>query len=378
MTNAFHSFKERILNFDLVKYSYLFFFVSVLITFQLWFSYDPGIPRVPILGPATIDSTYCLFDFLTICILFTLLALSFLKPEKPIYLAGGIVFLLFSWALDLNRMYAIVYYYFCIWSCHLFSNYKKTIFKPNLVIILAAVYFWSGFHKFNIHYFKDSFQWMMDVIPGASIFRNSQELSLLTCLIECLSGWLLLFNFTRKIAVIILLMMHFVILYYFAYSEFGANEMVWNVFSIMALLTVYYEKFSWKEFIQKTHKLILVFIFAISFLFPILFCFDKMNGELAFTMYSGRNIRGEIIVFPENLSRLPSRLKLIAKPFKGAYLIDMDELGHSTYQSELNKSEFVYTKMFYKIADLYLDSGVLALTKYPIQDSAIYEYVKSR
>src|SRR5262249_15143519 len=71
-------------------------------------------------------------------------------------------------------------------------------------LILAAVYFWSGVHKFNSGFLNEAFPWMIEPFP---LLRSLARVAIVVPVIETAIGVGLMFAF-RRVAVIAALAMH--------------------------------------------------------------------------------------------------------------------------------------------------------------------------
>ncbi|MEX1001804.1 MAG: DoxX family protein [Crocinitomicaceae bacterium] len=125
---------------------------------------------------------------------------------------------------DQNRLQPWVFLNSLILLCSvIYSDQKERYAITTILLILSASYFWGGLQKANFFFGTEMFPWLAEFTGQQAFLREHPIVGVLVAGIEALAGLGLMFGFSRKIAAIILLLMHVFILT--ALGPFGHN---WN------------------------------------------------------------------------------------------------------------------------------------------------------
>ena len=148
------------------------------------------------------------------------------------------------------------------------TDSKKVL--NTIVLIFLATYFWSGIHKLNDIFYE---QWMHALVKHFSFIPNTilQYFTYAVPWLEALLGIFLLFNKTRKLAVIGIVSMHSIIIIMLLYLGYGFNVIPWNIQNIFSALILFwflktetvFEFFS--QIISPQKGLIFIFTFILPF-----------------------------------------------------------------------------------------------------------------
>ena len=361
-------------NLDILKISGVAFVILSLISTSLWFSYDPVLPKCPLIGEATFSKEYSILDF-GLSILTTIILLFALWVNNRRLIILGLAFLVLICTLDLNRANAITYFFFCLWSMWLLTNADKNLYRHCIVIFLSAIYFWSGVHKWNVHFFGETYQWLMNLMPLTRGLMPEKWFSILLPALESIPALMLLWTRSRKQGVILLLIMHIYIIYFMTIIEWGRGIIIWNLLMISLLMHIYnFQERSMKLW-QNAKLPLRLFLAFITIIFPLLFCFDKVTSEIAYSMYCGRYMTASIAFTSHDKSKLDKKYYPYLVEYQNFHVMDMDNFGFNTYESELCRTEFALEKMFRKLSEPYSDSCMMVITRNPMFSAPEYEYV---
>lgn len=367
-------FNEIYEKLDYLKVTILAFILNSIYSSPLWFSTTSIIPKSPVFGEASYMESFGLYDLITCVATFCILFIgSWFKKSK--WLVLGLIFLLIICLIDLNRFNAITYFFACIWILWLCNQDSKIQFQSSILIFIAALYFWAGIQKWNIHFYLESYQWFMNLTPLTRKLVEMKTISYIIPALELIPSLLILVPKFRKIGVIWLISMHCYIIFMMTIVEWGKGIIVWNLFMIflVASFWVFKEKTSNIFKIQtKFTKLILLFV---SFIFPLLFCFDIVSSELGYAMYCGRFTTGKIAMTDTDKSKFDIKYHPYLDTFQNFNLIDLDYFAFKSYSNELNRTEFNYKKMFRKLSEPFSDSCMLVIVRKPMFGQETYEYV---
>lgn len=356
------------------KISGVIFFILSLTSASLWFSAYPDLPRCPVFGKANYSESIGIFDFILNIITFLLLSIG-LWIQSRRFVIYGILCLIISCIIDTNRFTAITYFFICFWVLWLLYFNQKNLFQSTLVIFLAGIYFWSGFHKWNIHFYAESYQWLMNLSPMTRGLTDSKWLSIILPALEALPALFILFPKSRKIGIIWLILMHIYIIYFMTIVEWGKGVFIWNIFMILCLLFIWNFIESLSIFISKKNKFSIIILSFISIIIPLLFCFNLVSAELSYSMYCGRYTSGNMAFTSTDINKLDKKYHSYLQPYQDFYILDMDYFGFKTYEAELCRTEFTYKKMFQKLSEPFSDTCMLVIVKKPMFSQEIYEYV---
>ncbi len=143
---------------------------------------------------------------------------------------------------------------------------KKVLYA--VILVFFATYFWSGIQKINEVFYV---QWLHALEKHFSFlpFKFLKAFTYAVPWLEAAMGILLLFNKTRKFAVIAIVSMHSIIIYLLFHLGYGYNVVPWNVQNIWSVLLLFWglettkptsfftELFSWQKAVVLVFTLLL-------------------------------------------------------------------------------------------------------------------------
>jgi hypothetical protein len=367
------NYKQVFEKIDILTLSGIAFFILCLTSIPLWFSIHPTIPRCPIIGEATYSELWCQFDFVLCVTTFAILGIGLGSKNRKLVVIG-ILFLVINCLTDINRFNAVSYFFICLWILWLLNS-EKALFLNTLLIFLTGIYFWSGWNKWNIHFYTESYQWLMNLSPISRFLVEKKWFSYILPALEIIPAWILLIPKARKWGIAVLLTMHIYIIYLMTIVEWGKGIIVWNITMMVLLILLWNFREKPSNFFRKKNLFSIFFLSVVSFLLPLMFCFDIVSAELGYSMYCGRYTSGNMAFTATDKSKLDKKYYPYLMPYQEFFILDLDYFGFKTYEAELCRTEFTYKKMFQKLSEPFSDSCMLVIVRKPMFSIEEYEYI---
>lgn len=229
-------------------------------------------------------------------------------------------------------------------------------------LVLSFTYFWSGIQKLNITFCTSLVPWLFTTTPDAG------KIAGIACaLLEALMGIALLVPPLRRIAVILIAIMHFQLMHLLYRHDWNSVVWPWNfVMPILCLLLF------WKCSANGTRillpnsigKTLAIVLFGI---LPSLNFAGYWDTYLSAALYSGNTPRGILRLTANQWKRLPEKVRLLAV-YEGADLYELEVLQWSI--GSTNVACYPEVRVYRQIAREALkqlggDTIVLRIRRYP-------------
>jgi hypothetical protein len=303
------------------------FLLAMIYTHKLWVS-NNELPEFPRFDFIPIPSHP--YDYMFAFSLVALLVLFIFKPNK--FIGKAIVFLYVYLALvDQNRLQP--FFYQSILTIFIVSHWRKsrkntTIILHGLMLLFIATYFWSGVHKFNANF---NLQWMHALKKHFS-FIPEQLLQLFTysvAFIEAVLGIFLLFNKTRKLAIIGIVAMHIMIVSMLFYLGYGYNVVPWNLQNILSVIVLFwtYKSTTDLDIFKQFFNYKKAFVMFMVFLLPFTNLFGFWDHLLSFSFFSSKLNYYYVQIEDNDLyEKLPEDIKQYTTYYKekDLYILDLN------------------------------------------------------
>lgn len=269
----------------IVKLVALTWLITKLICYKLWLS-NRLFPLIPVHDaladlPAPVHAT--LFIISLGC-----LSLLLIFPNRKLVMVLLIVELL-SCMLDQDRWQPWEYQFIFMMASFVFiKDEKENRFSWQL--ILAGIFFFSGLSKFNSAFIHDVWQnlvlhrWLGIYHTSDLLIRSGYALPL----IEMAAGIFLLIKKTRRLAILVLVSMHLLILALLGPAGLNMNAVIWPWNILMPFLLYflfYHEKFQYSYFFSL--KPFGWIVFACWWVMPWLQLAGYWDKYLSSVLYSG-------------------------------------------------------------------------------------------
>ncbi len=352
----------------------IFFLANVALTLPLWLSYREY-PLAPVFDLfSTLHPTVGVFFF---CLNFISGIGMLLSPRHRItrviffFSAAALLF------LDQNRLQTWVYIYLSFLLVIFMALRKEKEYQWGtlraLMVMMAAVYFWSGLQKIGSGFILEVWPWFIGplssfISPTNNIFSYGV---LAVPFIESMLGIGLLIRATRLVAVLGIVAMHMFIIFlhnpfFFSAYPMQPSILLWNI-GMMCMALVLFSGNNlllseWRRnFLWRPH-LIFVLLFSIA---PALSFVGAWDENLSFALYSSRGVRGWFVVPLSSIDRLPKRFQ--QEPYlhggddgKSAYL-DIAVWSLADIKSSAIARERVYVAIGRHLCEQFDNKGSLIL-----------------
>lgn len=209
---------------------------GILLSQGLWFGVGRTIPRAPLLNllPDPISSLESLFSLL----LLAALALAAVKERPRRYLLAAVALTLLLVISDQTRLQPWVYQYLLMLSLLAFvrpgvEGYVDAshVLAANRFVV-AALYFWGGVQKLNWSFGHEVFPALFEqagIKMPAAFVSYIPVVGVAVALFEASLGVMLLARRTRRVAVILALCIHLLVLLLLVAAWRNSVVWVWNV-----------------------------------------------------------------------------------------------------------------------------------------------------
>ena len=214
----------------------------------LWFGAGRSIPRLPLVA-GTPDSFWIAEISLSVLLCTALLFCLFSTRSR--YLVAAAILTAFLMLLDLTRLQPWLYQYALTLTTLAFvkthrNNEARN--EPVLIanqLIVASLYFWSGIQKLNWTFAHEVFPGLLE---NAGIHLNSSliaflpRLAIAIALVEALTGLGLLVRKTRRVAVVLAVVMHLSVLVLLISARDNTVVWSWNM-AMLAIVPILFWRF---------------------------------------------------------------------------------------------------------------------------------------
>jgi len=300
------------------------------------------------------------YDYVLLGVEIVLLLLLLIAPQTRLYIFLILVLHTFWILLDQNRLQPWFFIYtamllvlfFYNWRIDNVNNYYS--FFIILQLCLAAVYVYSGLQKLNPGFIEETYPWFIK--PLKVIFSERQMIALnktgyFIPFYEIALGILLLIKPIRYIAIPMAICLHLAIIFLMGPFGNNYNSVVWpwNIVMILLVLLLFSGKTTERYFaISHLFQVPVFYVIIIVFwVMPAFNLFNRWETYLSFSLYSGNNHNGKIILNDKAYEKLPFYIK--------HYVYDESDL-HMLYPkswciNELNAPMYPERRIFEKVTE---------------------------
>lgn len=274
------------------------------------------------------------YDYILFGLEIVLLLLLLIAPQTRLYIFLVLVLHIVWILLDQNRLQPWFYIYsimllvlfFYNWRIDNVNNYYS--FFIILQLCLAAVYVYSGLQKFNPAFIKETYPWFIK--PLQAVFSERQMISLnktgyIIPFYEIALGFMLLIKPIRYIAIPMAICLHLAIVILMGPFGNNYNSVVWpwNIFMILLVILLFSGKTTERYFaISHLFKVPVFYLVILMFwIMPAFNLFNKWETYLSFSLYSGNNHDGKIILSNNAYGNLPLYIRHYVKTESDMYIL---------------------------------------------------------
>ncbi len=315
------------------------FLVSIFLNTSLWLS-DNSFPLIPFFNQ--IPNTPLFFSKIVFGILVLLLIIFAFRPTNLITSLLGFT-LLFLFLTDINRLQPSFYIFSLLLFClSPFLDNKKAI--SLIILLLSAIYFWSGIHKYNNNFINT---WLgglnkrIDFVPYFIRVAFTYAIPLL----EASFGIGLLFLSTRKVAGLLLIVMHLIIITSLCFMGIGYTVLPLNVLMILVLFIFIFKSDITFKLLSSFSKTKLALI-TLVWLLPILNFTENWDHFLSFSILSGKPKYAYIVINDNSLiGKLPKNMHQYISDYNNTKIINLNGWAYTTKGIMVYPETRVYTKI---------------------------------
>jgi hypothetical protein len=322
------------------------FLAAMAYTPKLWIT-KTGFPKIPLFDFITIPKEP--FDYILSFGLVFLLIAFLIKPKKYIGITIVLLYIYLS-LIDQNRLQP--YFYQSILTVLMVSYLRKskkntTIVIHSLMLLFIATYFWSGVHKYNDNF---NVQWMHALTKHFSYIPEKIRLVFTHSVpfIEAIVGISLLFNKTRKLAVVAIVSMHVLIVIMLFYLGYGFNVIPWNLQNILSVIVLFWTyKSSFKfDIILQFYNFKKAFVMFLVFVLPFSNLFGFWDHLLSFSFFSSKLNYYYLQINDDGLYKnLPENIKKYTQEFDDKHIIYLNSWAGDVNQVLLYPQKRVSKKV---------------------------------
>jgi len=282
--------------------------------------------------------------FLSALVMFSSVIIAvFTKPVtgKYLYILSILTYFIICIG-DIHRITPYMIVFFGFFGCFTFLKNDRHIFFTAIIFMISGIYIFSGLHKFNTGFITTiapRFYFNSLPIP----YNNNIGYTMLFS--EIALGVLLLFKSTRKIASILLILMHSIIIWKFSPWKLGWNYIVipWNVIMIFTHIYIIKQANTTRFKIGSGRN----FFISLAVFFWIIPCssqFIYVPENISQKLYSGKSIAG-YISFTKKEIDFQSIDVIPEKEYMLIYLqkLSMEQRGIA-FNPEISFYEAVYSR----------------------------------
>lgn len=304
--------------------------LSILCSYNLWAG-QRWYPVCPVFSNWYISPPY---DY-SLLVLEIILILLLIVADKTRLLIFLLLLLNLAFCLlDQNRLQPWFFIYnsfllvllFYNWRIDNVNNYNS--FFIILQLCFCAVYVYSGLQKFNPGFINDTYPWFIKPLEKFVSDRQMATLhktGYVIPFIEIFIGIGLLVKPLRFLSIPLVVLLHVIILLLMGPFGNNYNAVVWpwNIMMIILALLLFSGKTN-ERFFSISHLFKQPVFYLVMILFWVLPAFNlvgKWETYLSFSLYSGNNHNGKILLCDEAYHRLPPYVKHYAYYQGGQYIL---------------------------------------------------------
>tara|TARA_R110002073_G_scaffold334200_3_gene523237 strand:- start:2699 stop:3808 length:1110 start_codon:yes stop_codon:yes gene_type:complete len=205
------------------------------------------------------------------------------------------------------------------------TDAKKILYA--IILIFFATYFWSGIQKLNDAFY---IQWLNALNKHFS-FLPQWFLKAFTYAVpwlEASMGVLLLFNRTRKFAVLFILGMHSIITFLLFFLGYGYNVVPWNIQNMISVVILFWSLKTFNPFefffsqLDKQRVLILFMVVVLPISNNLFGVYDKL---LSFHFFTADLNYYNVIIGEDLQDKLPGHIQQFYRNHEGQTYIQINE-----------------------------------------------------
>ncbi len=294
------------------------FACGVMLSPGLWFGWRRTFPRAPLFG--SLPSVLLSADYLFSLLLLAALALAAAAKRPRRYMAAAVALTVALVVLDQTRLQPWVYQYLVMLMvlASMRDGAADATALPVLAanqLVLSTLYFWSGAQKLNWSFGHEVMPRLLEQaginLPSAAV-SYLPVVGVLVALCEMLIGVGLLIQRTRRVAVLLALSMHLLVLLMLIAAWRNSVVWVWNICMMVMVALLFWRMdnvLAWRVLLRSgasnaSSRLIKV-VLVVCALAPVLSFAGWWDMNLSGALYSGNTPVAVLRIGERVRERLP-------------------------------------------------------------------------
>jgi hypothetical protein len=325
---------------------------GLALCWRLWTS-SRLFPLSPISG--ALPSIPFPLDYVSAALLFILLAGTIAAPRARWFLTAflGFAGLLSLW--DQMRWQPWFFQYFFLLSAIACYAWRKPDPRNGMAalnscrLIVIATYFWGGLQKLNVTFLRQTWPDMsskiLQLLPSFAAVPSG--LALAVPFIEVAIAVGLVVARTRKLAVILAIVTHAVILIVLIASGENTAVWPWNVAMILMVWILFCDYPETAKFNLLPRTIFEAMVFVLFGFLPALSFADAWDSYLSAALYSGNIDQAVIYLSPRAIQHLPAQIQPHVWEKSAPYFLDINRWAFG----ELNVPVYPEPRVFRNVAE---------------------------
>jgi hypothetical protein len=316
---------------------------------RLWVSTGrlyPNVPALDFLPTLATPLDYVLFGALVA------LLLTIVVRERPRLYASAFVALASALVVfDVSRLQPWFYQYLFVMLALAVYSWREQEARVPLracALMVACVYFWSGVQKLNPQFFAE-------VVPSlfgpylahvpAPFARLATPLAVLIPLTEICAGVFLLTRKFRRVAVVLAVVTHALVLMLFVPLRRNNVIWPWNVATAAFVLIIFRrDADTLKDFLPRRLLSLQTLALVLFGLMPAFGLFGLWGQYQSAALYSGNVSRAEFTLSERVARSLPPRVQEKLRPASEGFRLDINHWSYAELNVPAYPSERVYRR----------------------------------
>lgn len=307
----------------------LAFILQMGLSYNLWIPIDRSYPTLPFFAFLPISYvdwlTSCLSGFFLVGLCIACVCKKWRQPA--LLLALGCFFMLIL--EDANRFQPWAYVYLALLGNITWYNWKPHDKRQvaTLQFVLVMVYFWSGIHKLNVQFIHDVFPWLVGIFEFTNQLKTFPALGYSMGIFEVIIAALLLLPSSRRVAVILGMLLHLVILILLVTDGWNSVVYPWNAAMIFLLYILFWKTKSTPYIfcIDRRPNWLVGGLFGV---LPFFYLFQAIPSWMALSLYSGTTMECDLVIKKTGIEHcIPLSLKKEVLDYGDKWLLSLDTWG---------------------------------------------------
>ena len=230
-------------------------------------------------------------------------------------------------------------------------------------VIMSFTYLWSGLQKLNAGFCMELMPWLFHIDP-----KYGLAVGIACALTEAALGVALLLQRSRKIACILLAIMHLTLVGFLYHHNWNSVVWPWNLLMCALSFSLFWRdsQRSTKEILLPGKSIIKIAALLVFGFLPALNFIGLWDAYLSASLYSGNTLRAILQITQEQYEKLPPKAKELAEPSGANFELNVFDWS----MKDLNVASYPEARTYQQLARIVLrrsggDTVNLLYIKFP-------------